>query len=165
MFAVPDPPGEEMLIPGAVVETTRSDPVPVSETVCGEPLALSAIVNVPVRFPDAVGVKVTEMLQLAPAATLVPAQVSVSAKLPEVLIEVMANVPGPEFVSFTDWAALVEPMLCEAKVRLVGENITAGTPDPAAIPVPLKATVCGELVALSEMVRVPVRVPHPTDWF
>jgi hypothetical protein len=148
-----------MLIPGAVVETARSDPVPVSETVCGEPLALSAIVNVPVRLPDAVGVKVTERLQLAPAATLAPAHVPVSAKSPEALIEVMVNVPGPEFVSFTDWAALVEPMLCEAKVRLAGESVTAGAPAPAAVPVPLKATVCGEPAALSVMVRVPVRAP------
>jgi hypothetical protein len=47
-------------------------PVPVSATACGLPLALSLIVSVPVREPAAVGVKMTEILQLDPAAALVP---------------------------------------------------------------------------------------------
>jgi hypothetical protein len=54
--------------------------VPVSATVCGLGglVALSAILNVPVRVPVAVGEKVTFMVQIAPAATL-PPQLSVSA--------------------------------------------------------------------------------------
>jgi hypothetical protein len=48
------------------------EPVPDSPTECGLPGALSVIVTAPVRFPAAVGVKVTLMVQLAPAATLEP---------------------------------------------------------------------------------------------
>jgi len=44
-------------------------PVPVSETVCGLPLALSDTETVPVTVPFTAGVKVTEIVQLAPAAS------------------------------------------------------------------------------------------------
>src|SRR5258706_15082825 len=47
-------------------------PVPVRLAVCGLPAALSVTVIVPVRVPAAVGVKVTLMVQFAPAATEVP---------------------------------------------------------------------------------------------
>ena len=53
-------------------------PVPVSGTVCGLPVALSAMLTLAVRAPDADGVNVTLMVQLEPAATEVP-QVLVSA--------------------------------------------------------------------------------------
>jgi hypothetical protein len=39
---------------------------------CGLPLVLSVMVIAPVRVPVAVGVKVTLMVQFAPAATEVP---------------------------------------------------------------------------------------------
>ena len=51
-----------------VVET----PVPDKLAVCGLPVALSVSVIVPVRVPAAVGVNVTLMEQLAPAASEVP---------------------------------------------------------------------------------------------
>ena len=47
-------------------------PVPERLVVWGLLLALSVTVKVPVRLPVAVGVKVTLMTQLAPAATEVP---------------------------------------------------------------------------------------------
>ena len=53
----------------------RAIPLPVSLTVCGLPTALSLIVRVPVRAPvllGVVGVKITLMVQLAPADTLDP---------------------------------------------------------------------------------------------
>jgi len=46
--------------------------VPVSPTDCGLLVALSVIVKVPVRAPAAAGVKVTLIVQLAPALTLLP---------------------------------------------------------------------------------------------
>src|SRR5271157_1454017 len=55
----------DRVTPGAV-------PVPERATVCGLPEAVSVMVRVPFRVPDAVGVKVTLMAQLAPAATLAP---------------------------------------------------------------------------------------------
>ena len=61
-----------MLTAGAV-------PVPVRLTVWGLPLALSVRVMAAVRVPLAAGVKVTLIVQLAPAATLDP-QLLVCAK-------------------------------------------------------------------------------------
>ena len=43
-------------------------PVPLRETDCEPPVALSVMVIVPVRDPVAVGVKVTKILQVAPTA-------------------------------------------------------------------------------------------------
>jgi hypothetical protein len=43
-------------------------PIPVRLTVCGLPAALSVTLSVAVRVSDVVGLKVTLMLQLAPAA-------------------------------------------------------------------------------------------------
>lgn len=119
---------------------------------------MSVIVTVPVRVPAVVGVKVTEIVQLAPAATLVP-QLCVSAKSPEAAIDAMVRAALPELVSFTVCAALVVPSVCEAKVRLVGERVTVGAVTTGVSPVPLKVTVCGEPVALSTTVIAPALIP------
>ena len=47
-------------------------PVPIRLTSCGLPGALSVIDSVPVRVPICVGLKVTLIVQLAPAAKLEP---------------------------------------------------------------------------------------------
>ena len=52
--------------------TIAAIPVPVRLIVCGLPDALSVMLTLPVRVPVAVGVKVTLMLQLPPAATDAP---------------------------------------------------------------------------------------------
>lgn len=119
------------------METVTEVPVPLKLTVCGESPALSVIVNVPVRLPADVGVKVTEIVQLAPAATLLP-QVLTSAKSPDALMEAMERDAVPEFVSVIVRAALVEPVACASKVKLVGETVAAGA---GATPVPLSPTV------------------------
>ena len=62
----------EMLTAGAV-------PVPVRLTVWGLPVALSVRVTAALRVPLAAGVKVTLIVQLAPAATELP-QLLVCAK-------------------------------------------------------------------------------------
>src|SRR5437879_4558254 len=69
-------------------------PVPVSATVCGLPVALSSAETAPVREPAAVGVKVTEIVQVPAAATEAP-QVLVWLKspLPAMLVIVRAAVP------------------------------------------------------------------------
>src|SRR5205823_9928513 len=50
-------PGKSRLAVGSVA--TGACPVPLSETACGLPAALSAIVSEPTRVPPPVGVKVT----------------------------------------------------------------------------------------------------------
>ena len=52
--------------------TLDATPVPVRLTVCGLPAALSVTVIVPGWLPVAVGVKVTLMVQFAPAVTEAP---------------------------------------------------------------------------------------------
>ena len=81
-------------------------PVPVRATVCGLPVALSVTVMVPGWLPVAVGVKVTVMVQLAPAATEVP-QVLVWAYGALAAMLVMLSAPVPPLVSVTVCAALV----------------------------------------------------------
>src|SRR5438270_3316779 len=56
-------------------------PVPLSDAVCGLPVAESVMVIVPVRAPDCDGVNVTLTVQLAPAPRLA-GQLLVSAKSP-----------------------------------------------------------------------------------
>ena len=57
-------------------------------------------------------------------------------------------------LNVTLWAGLVVPTSWPANVRLVGDSAAA-----AAIPLPLRAAVCGLPLALSVTDRVPVRVP------
>ena len=91
---------------GAKVTAGAVVPVPDSPTVCGLPLALSVTVIEPVREPAAVGVKVTEIVQLAPATTELP-QVLVWLKSPLAAIVVIVRVADPLLVNVTDCAALV----------------------------------------------------------
>ena len=130
-------------------------PVPARLAVCGLPGALSEMDNVPVREPSAVGVKVTETVQLAPAANVLGdnGQLEVCAKSPEAEI--------PKIVSGTVWVfcrimllpALVVVITWLGKERLAGDRVTG------SVPVPLNAAVCGEFAALSRTVSVPVRAP------
>jgi hypothetical protein len=126
IVSVADPPDELIVSELDDGDSVTVVPVPLRDTVCGEPEALSVIVRLPLRVPPAVGANVTEMVQLAPTATLDP-QVLVSAKSPEAAIDVMLRAVVPLLVSVTVWAALVEPVFCAAKVRLVGENAATGS--------------------------------------
>jgi type III secretory pathway component EscR len=54
----------------------------------------------------------------------------------------------------TLWLALVEPNPCWAKVSVVALKLAVGI-----TPVPLSATVCGDPVALSATLIVPVMLP------
>ena len=84
----------EKLTAGAVI------PIPVSDTVCGLPLALSVTETAPVREPATVGVKVTEMVQVPAAATEAP-HVLVWLKSPLAAIVVMVRAAVPVLVSVT----------------------------------------------------------------
>jgi hypothetical protein len=86
--------------------TAAAVPVPDRATVCGLPVALSVTVIVPGWLPVAVGVNVTVMEQLAPAATEAP-QVLVSAYWVLATMLVMLSAVLPELVSVMVCAALV----------------------------------------------------------
>ena len=74
--------GDTLSVGGAV-------PVPVSGIVCGLPGPLSVTESVALLIPEAIGLKVTLMVQLAPTARLVP-QPLARAKSP-LLVPVMAT--------------------------------------------------------------------------
>jgi len=81
--------------------TAGLTPVPVNEAVCGDGLALSATLTEAVNVPVVVGLKVTVMVQLAPATTLLP-QVLVWLKelgsVPLMLMATPSSGPVPVFL-------------------------------------------------------------------
>ena len=104
-------------------------PVPVSETDCGLPTALSAMVIAPERFPVVAGSKVAVTVQLDPAARLAP-QLLEARKLP---VAVMLEIVIPlvlVFVSVILSAALLVPTVWLPKVKDVDESETVGSFEP-----------------------------------
>src|SRR5437867_2681038 len=120
-------------------------PFPLSVMICGLPPALSASDSVPVRAPEAVGVKVTLMVQFAPAAKVAGlvgqalAPVLVAATSPGGANELIVKAAAPVFVSVTVIGALVVASSWLPKSRPVGANPTPGEFEP----VPLRLTFCG----------------------
>ena len=142
----------------AVTPATGALPVPVRLTVCGLPLALSAMLTEAVRAPVAVGVNVTLIVQVPFAATELP-QVLVAAKspgsVPAVPILVTVKLAFPVLVRVTACAALVVPRFWFVKVRVPVERLTVGP-----LPVPVRATVCGLPARLSAILTEAVRLPR-----
>src|SRR5205807_1366794 len=140
--------------PGAV-------PFPLRDRKSGVQGAMSASDSVPVRAPEAVGVKVTLMVQFAPAAKVAGlvgqalAPVLVAAKSLEAANELIVKAAAPVFVSVTVIGALVVASSWLPKSRLVGAN-----PTPGAVPFPLRVMICGLPLASSESDSVPVRAPE-----
>jgi len=82
------------------------EPVPVRLRVCGLAPALSVMLIMPVRVPVAVGLNVTLIVQLAPAASD-PPQLLLSAKSPLAVIPVIVNAAFPVLLSVAVCAALL----------------------------------------------------------
>jgi hypothetical protein len=86
--------------------------VPVNEIDWGEPVALSTRATAATNEPVAFGVKINEIAQPAPAASVGP-QVVVSRKLlafvPVSAMLEIVNAPVPVLVSVTTWALLDVP--------------------------------------------------------
>src|SRR5439155_373063 len=140
--------------PGAV-------PFPLSVMICGLPPALSASDSVPVRAPEAVGVKVTLMVRSEErrvgeergGRALAP--VLVAEKSPEGANELIVKAAVPVFVSVTVIAVLVVASSWLPKPRLVGANALRGV-----VSFPLSVMICGLPPALSVSDSVPVRAPE-----
>ena len=133
-----------------VVETAKSAPPPPRATSCGLVGALSVIVSWPVRLPAAVGVNVTSITQLAPAAKLLP-QVLSCAKSPLTLMPAIRRTAVPVLLRVTACAALAIPTGWLEKVKLAGVKLATG----AGRPFPARRTVCGLSAALSVMTTEP----------
>ncbi len=137
-------------------------PVPVPERVtdCVLPVALlllSVTTSEAERLPETWGANVTLMVQLLPAPTELP-QLFVWAKalalLPVNPMLLREREAFPVLLSVTVCAELVVPRVWLLKVKLAGL-----TPAVGAVPVPLRLTVCGLVVALSVMLKVAERLP------
>ena len=137
--------------------TAGFTPVPLRPTVCGVPVALSATLTVAVNVPVVAGLKVTVMVQLALAATLLP-HVLVWLKelgsVPLMLMATLSSGPVPVFLSVMAFVALEVPVSVLEKASELGLSVAAG-----ATPFPLKLTDCGDPVALSAMLTDAVSVP------
>jgi hypothetical protein len=137
--------------------TAGTAPAPVRDTVCGDPVALSATLSVPVTVPAAVGVKLTEIEQLPLAASVVPQVVAWEKALPERLIAIPVRVAVPGFESVTVFAPAAV-FSGAVKLSVVGES-TACAIGIGAAPVPLRVIVCVDPTAppvLSVTVRFAV---------
>jgi hypothetical protein len=135
----------------------KSWPVPLSATAWGLPGALSLNERLPDAAPAVDGVNVTATVQVAAAPTgfeveqVVPE--AAMAKGPVTAIAVKVRLPFPVLVRVTVWELLVVPTNWGEKVN-GADKLTTG-----AVPVPLKLTICGLLLALSVNVRLPERLP------
>jgi hypothetical protein len=135
--------------------TVVTTPVPVRLTVCVVPPPLSLTVTAASRVPAAVGVKVTVIVQCAPAATLVPQMfvwLKSCALKPVTVMLLIVNAVVPTFAKVMTCAPLGAPTSWLPKVRLEGVNWTR-------VPVPVRDTVCGAPGALSLTERLAVRDP------
>ncbi len=127
-------------------------PVPLSDVVCVP--AESVTAKLPVRVPVAVGLKATEIPQLAPAASVDPQPFEI-VKSPEAVTEVIDTADAVLLLRVTFCAALVVPTVWLAKVRLEGESVT----EPPVVLPPVPVRVATSLPADVAMVRVPLNVP------
>jgi hypothetical protein len=128
-------------------------PVPVRVTVWGELAALSATEIDAVKLPDAEGVKVAAMVQVAPAASVEAQVVPVVAMAKSVglapvsVMPVMLSVALPVLERVVESAVAVVPAVVAGKLSVVGERLATGA--GAAVPLPLRVTVWGLPVASS----------------
>jgi len=116
---------------------TGAIPVPLNCIVWGELEELSLTVNIPASEPVAVGVKVTEIVQVTPAPRVLGdnGHVDVSAKLPVFEIPVIVRGTAWLFLRVTLFPALVAPITRLPKDRVALDKVTG------VIPVPLNCAV------------------------
>lgn len=145
---------------GLTVTESAAVPVPLSATVCGEPLAVSATLRVAFRAAAEAGLKDTKTPQLAPAASVAPHECNCRndvGLVPAIVIELRVTDRVPVFFTVTSCAALVVPDTVFGNVRAVGDRVIDRV--DATVPVPLSVTFWGEPVALSATLRVAGKLP------
>ena len=102
------------------------------------------------------------IVQVPPAATELPhvfVCANSAASAPEIPMLVTLIAALPVLLRITGKAALVVLTVCEGNVSEAGERLATGF--VLAAPVPSRATLCGLLLALSEIARLAVRGPVP----
>ena len=91
------------------------------------------MLSVPVLVPVFPGLKVTEMVQFAPASRVVP-QVLVSLKSPLVVMVEMGTGASVGLLKVTVWALLLVPTTCAEKKSEVEDNFAKGVMEVVADP-------------------------------
>jgi hypothetical protein len=117
---------------------------------------LSATLTDALLAPVAVGLKLTEIVQLAPAASeelQVPVLVKSDGFVPVMVMDVIEREAVPLFVRVTAFAALFVPTLTEPKLSDVGASLTT-------VPTPVREMVWVDDPPLSLIVTEPVLVPE-----
>ena len=142
------------------IDCSAAVPCPLKLTVCGLLVASWVIVNVPLRVPVIVGVKLTLMVQFPFAARVAPHVVPACAKSPEAETPVIVRVVACALCTVTAWAALVVLVVCAAKVILAGVTVTgtAGAPVPVPDNVPVRTVGLVPTVAATVPVLLPFAV-------
>ena len=146
-------------LPEAAATEKAGLAVALRRMVCGEPGASSVMIKFALPWPEAVGLKTREMEQLAAGArgAVQVLEAANSAELdPATEIEETCSGAFPEFTAVSVWGALDAPCVVAGNDGAGGERLRAGS---TAMPVPLRATVCGEPWASSAIVRPAVRWP------
>ncbi len=145
--------------------TAGAVPVPVSGTVWGLGVALSARLREALSAPEVVGLKVTVTMQVVPGATdtaveqvVEPATITKSIAFVPVIDGLLAKFRAlePMFVSVTVIPALVIPSTTWPNGTFPGRPLTPG---PGAVPVPDSPTVCVAGVALSLKLSIALSAP------
>jgi hypothetical protein len=117
----------EVPVSAQPVVLVEAMPAPLRRAECGEPEALSVILTVPLRLPTTAGVKLTEIVQLLPAATVEP-HVLVWAKSPDTSMRVTVSAAVPSFDSVSSWLTLAVPRDWLAKLSTAGLREACGVP-------------------------------------
>jgi hypothetical protein len=101
-------------------------PTPLKETECGLPTLLSVIVMEALRGPIRLGVKVTPIVQFAPAARLerqVPLWLKSVTLVPAIATPLITSSEPPVLVSVSVWLLLAVPTNCTPKSRIEGVRV------------------------------------------
>lgn len=117
------------------------------------------MVTAAVIAPVALGAKWPWMVQFAPTSRVEPqvsAKTKEDASAPVTAMLVIDKDALPVLVKVTYFDTLVVPTLIVPKVRLVADRVIGYV---GAKPVPVNATVCGEVAALSSTVMAAVNAP------
>ena len=147
-------------LPGVIcTEITGINVVPFNVTLCGLFGALSAIESVPLLGAVPVGVNVTAIVQLAPAASgeasveQVPPETANGPSPVEIFVNVIVPPPVLVFFTVTDIGLLVVFCSVAGNVKVPGVTVTEIV---CTVVVPLKVTNCGLPVALSVIDKFPL---------
>jgi hypothetical protein len=131
-------------------------PAPDTEMMAGELVAVLAMLMIPAKFPATVGAKVTSSVAFCPGASIIPAETPCVVKpATELLTVEMDTLEFPALVIVIP-KTLLFPRATFPKVKL--DKLTFKR-KVSETPVPLMATVVGELEALLVKETLPEAAP------